>query len=675
MLRFGREITGDFGLASRREWLVTNGLGSWSSGTVGGANTRRYHGLFVPSLQPPLGRTVLVAKLNERATLAGQVFPLSSNEYGGGTIDPHGYKNIESFQLDWGVPTWTYALAGGLLEKRVWMPHGHDAVFVTYTLRRAARPLELDVLVMTTSRDAHVETQGGWLPQVELAQGGALVHPPEVGLRVLGSSGDFVPVGQWHWNVHHRVEQARGLPAREDHYALGRFLTTVPPGETWTLVATTEPEVDWDWQASLWAEQGRARGLVQAAGLQTQPAWVQQLVLAADQFLVRRGQGQTVIAGYHWFGDWGRDTMIALPGLALTTRRYDLAADVLRTFSRFVSQGMLPNRFPDSGQPPEGEHAEGEQPEYNTVDATLWYFHAIDRYLVATGDHELARELLPVLDDIVDWHMRGTRYNILVDPGDGLLFCGQPGVQLTWMDAKVGDWVVTPRIGKPVEINALWINALRVLDRLHVELGVAAPRPFGQLADRATASFERFWHDAGQYLYDVIDGPDGSDASLRPNQLLAVSLPNAPISGQRARAIVEACAQSLLTSYGLRSLSPNHPAYIGAYGGDQKQRDAAYHQGTVWGWLIGPFVDAYLKAYGRDSAALAATRARSTLAPFEQHLADAGLGSISEIFDGDAPFVPAGCIAQAWSVAEVLRAWVETGNVRRKPARRQSLTS
>jgi glycogen debranching enzyme len=251
-----------------------------------------------------------------------------------------------------------------------------------------------------------------------------------------------------------------------------------------------------------------------------------------------------------------------------------------------------------------------------------------------------------------------------------LLFAGQTGVQLTWMDAKVGDWVVTPRIGKPVEINALWINALRVLDRLHVDLGVAAPRPFGQLADRATASFERFWHDAGQYLYDVIDGPGGNDAALRPNQLLAVSLPNAPIAGPRARAIVEACAQSLLTSYGLRSLSPDDPGYIGTYGGDQKQRDGAYHQGTVWGWLIGPFVDAYLKAYGREAQVLA--NARSAIAPFEQHLADAGLGSISEIFEGNAPFVPVGCIAQAWSVGEVLRAWIETESVRRRPARKQT---
>ena len=566
-------------------------------------------------------------------------------------IDPHGYRQIESFRLEWGVPTWTFDVAEGLLDKRVWMPHGHDTVYVTYSLRRASGPADLDVLVMTTDRDAHTETAGGWQPQVALVPGGALVHPPEIGFRVLGSAGDFVPVGQWHWNIQHRVEQRRGLPAREDQYALGRFTATIQPGQTWTFIATTEAAVDWDWQASLAAEQARARGLVEAAELQAQPEWVQQLALAADQFLVRRGAGQTVIAGYHWFGDWGRDTMIALPGLALTTHRYDLAADVLRTFARFVSQGMLPNRFPDSG----------EQPEYNTADATLWYFHAIDRYVAATGDQPLARELLPVLDDIIAWHVRGTRYNIHVDPQDGLLFAGQPGVQLTWMDAKVGDWVVTPRIGKPVEINALWINALWVLARLHTDVAMAAPQPYSAMAERAAGNFERFWNAADNYLYDVIDGPEGNDASLRPNQLLAVSLPNAPVTGPRARAVVDACARQLLTSAGLRTLSPDHPSYIGAYSGDQKQRDAAYHQGTVWAWLIGPMVDASLIAYAADTPV--AANARSLLAPFEQHLADAGLGSISEIFEGDAPFIPVGCVAQAWSVAEVLRAWVATSLV------------
>jgi predicted glycogen debranching enzyme len=340
--------------------------------------------------------------------------------------------------------------------------------------------------------------------------------------------------------------------------------------------------------------------------------------------------------------------MIALPGLTLATRRFDVAADVLETFSRFISQGMLPNRFPDVG----------EQPEYNTVDATLWYFHALDRYVAASGDLALARRLLPALADIVAWHLRGTRYGIHVDPADGLLAAGEPGVQLTWMDAKVGDWVVTPRIGKPVEINALWINALRVMARLTLTLGPTPAHPYMQMADRAAASFERFWNPARGYLYDVLDGPDGDDAALRPNQLLAISLPYAPITGDRARAVVTACAQHLLTSHGLRSLTPTDPAFIGHYGGDQKQRDAAYHQGTVWGWLIGPFVDAYLKVNGATPTAKAT--ARSFLAPFENHLAADGLGTVAEIFEGTPPWAPRGCIAQAWSVAEVLRVWLAT---------------
>ena len=662
MIQFGREVTGDFDAASGREWLVTNGLGGWASGTVSGANTRRYHGLFVPALQPPLGRTVLVSKLNERATLAGQVFALSANEYGDRTVDPHGYRNIESFRLEHGVPTWTFALADALLEKRVWMPHDRDTVYVEYTLSRSSVPIDLDVLVMVTHRDAHGETQGGWAPQVSPLPGGAMVYPPEGGLRLLGSTGEFVPVGAWHWNIYHRVEGQRGLSAREDQFAAGRFLTTLQPGETWTFIATLEAEFDLDSQRALSDEMTRARGLIEHASLSGEPDWVQQLALAADQFLVRRGSGQTVIAGYHWFGDWGRDTMIALPGLALATRRFDVAADVLRNFARFVSQGMLPNRFPDAGQ----------MPEYNTVDATLWYFHAIDRYLAASGDDVLARELQPILADIVDWHLRGTRYQIHVDHADGLLYAGEPGVQLTWMDAKIGDWVVTPRIGKPVEINALWVNALRVMGRLCARLALPEAHDYTRLAAQATASFERFWFADGPYLYDVIDGPGGDDSSLRPNQLLAVSLPYAPVNGERARAVVDACARHLLTSFGLRSLSPDDPAYIGRYGGDQKQRDAAYHQGTVWAWLIGPFVDAYLRTHSRTSTASRASSApsnalavaRSYLAPFEMQLGANGLGTLAEIFEGDAPFAPRGCIAQAWSVGEVLRAWLESGEGR-----------
>jgi predicted glycogen debranching enzyme len=663
MLAFGREITGHFQPAASREWLATNGLGGWASGTVSGANTRRYHGFFVPALQPPLGRTVLVSKLDEWARVGEQLFSLGCNEFADGTVAPRGYRHIESFQLDLGVPTWTYALAEALLEKRLWMPHGQNTALVTYTLRRTPRPVQLTVRAFITGRDVHGETRAsraqGGAPTPEVTTNGARACCQAGGIAfyLTASHGAFTPTRRWRRNIKHRVETERGLPDQEDHFEAGEFTTTLHPGETLALAATLTPAADLGWEAALAAEHARAAGLITRAGLEAAPAWVRQLVLAADQFIVRRGAGHTVIAGYPWFGDWGRDTMIALPGLMLTTRRYDVAADTLRTFARFVSQGMLPNRFPE----------QGETPEYNTVDATLWYFHAVQQYVEATGDLRLARDLFPVLEDMLAWHVRGTRYNIHLDPADDLLYQGEAGAQLTWMDVKIGDWVVTPRTGKPVEINALWINALRVTGHLCRQLGVLPRQPYADMAERSARSFGKFWYAAGRYLYDVIEGPQGDDAALRPNQLIALALPYGPWAGPahaaRARELVELCAAHLLTSYGLRSLSPGHPDYRGVFTGDQRQRDAVYHQGTVWGWLIGPLVDAYLLAGGDADAHASVDTARSWLAPFEHHLADFGLGSVAEVFDGDAPFAPRGCPAQAWSVAEVLRAWVKVSRL------------
>jgi predicted glycogen debranching enzyme len=375
---------------------------------------------------------------------------------------------------------------------------------------------------------------------------------------------------------------------------------------------------------------------------------IAQLVLAAGQFIVRRclpaePEGRSVIAGYPWFSDWGRDTMIGLPGLALATGRHTLAARILRTFAHYLDRGMLPNRFPDGGQ----------APEYNTVDATLWYFEAIRVYYEATKDDALIRDLYPALREIVEWHLRGTRFQIHMDPADGLLYSGEEGVQLTWMDAKVGDWVVTPRHGKVVEINALWHNALRIMADFS-SLLCEPPEPYETLAEQARAGFSRFWNKEAGYCYDVIDGPSGDDPAPRPNQLFAVSLFHSPLSEVQQRAVVDACARHLLTSHGLRGLAPEHPAYIGHYGGDRHTRDSAYHRGTVWGWLIGPFVSAHLRVF-RDPAT-----ARSFLQPLLQQLASHGLGSLSEVFDGDPPHAPRGCIAQAWTVAEVLRVWHET---------------
>jgi predicted glycogen debranching enzyme len=472
----------------------------------------------------------------------------------------------------------------------------------------------------------------------------------------LSDGAELTPRHMWHTDYFLAVEDYRGLDARDDNLYAAHLRATLQPGESLTLIASTEPRPSLNGMSALARRHAREQCLLEQAGVlgehegrRADPSrWRQHLVLAADQFIVGRELpdepgGRTIIAGYPWFGDWGRDTMISLPGLTLVTGRYDIARRVLRTFARLVDRGMLPNRFPD----------EGGQPEYNTVDATLWFLEALRACYAAADDDTLLRDLFPVLSAIVEWHARGTRHNIHLDPEDGLLYAGEPGVQLTWMDAKIDQWVVTPRIGKPVEINALWYNALRSMAGFSRQLGQPADR-YRRMAERARAGFTRFWNEGLDCCYDVLDGPDGPDASLRPNQLLAVSLFHSPLDADQQRSVVDVCARHLVTSHGLRSLTAEDPAYVGRYGGDQRQRDGAYHQGTVWAWMIGPFVNAHLRVYGDPE------RARSFLRPLIQHLADHAVGSISEIFDGDPPFAPRGCIAQAWSVAEVLRAWEAT---------------
>jgi len=663
MLTFGRETLGHLDAALRREWLATNGLGSYAMGTLAGVNTRRYHGLLVAALDPPLGRTMTVAGLDAWAEVGGERVPLCAHEYVGGAIRPDGYRHLESFDLYGGtVPAWTYAWNGVRLEQRIWMPHGRQATYVTFSLALSPgdRPVGLSLTPLCTYRDHHAEgPDPRWDPLVAPIPAGLQLtaFPGATPYRILVSEARWEPGGEWRRGLAHRMETYRGLDDTEDLWAAGTFTATLHVGETLTLVVTTEESVDLDGAAALREEEARAADLLARAALPVDaPDWARQLVLAADQFVVARevegAAGQTVIAGYPWFGDWGRDTMIALPGLTLATGRPEVARAILRTFAGFVDQGMLPNHFPDADR----------TPAYNTVDATLWYFRALDVYVQHTGRGawDLIRELFPVLADVVAWHRRGTRFGIQVDPADGLLRAGEPGVQLTWMDAKVDDWVVTPRIGKPVEINGLWIEALHTQAAFAEHLGkdeVAAD--CREQARRAAASFnDRFWYAAGGWLYDVVDGPDGDDPALRPNQVLALALPHCPVPPDQARSALRAVARRLLTSHGLRSLDPAHPTYEGTYGGDRRTRDAAYHQGTVWAWLIGPFVTAWCRITGDTIRRQRDTEtARRLLEPFAHHLADAGVGSISEIFDGDAPHAPRGCPAQAWSVAEVLRAW------------------
>jgi len=674
VIELARSALENFESAAGREWLVTNGLGGFASGTVAGARTRRYHGLLVAALRPPVERTVLVAKLDAAVTYRGRRYPLTSNEYGDGTIDPHGYRLISSFRLEGLLPVWEFVIGDAVVEQRIAMVHGENTTLVRFTVVRASAPLKFDLNPLCTYRDYHAQTGGnGWAPEVRSLGEGCEIEAFAGArrYRLLCDQGRFERSPQWYWNYRQRRESARGLDDREDLFSPGRFDLELAEGESATVWLTTESAPRSMGALAITNERRREEQLLTRARIDA-PNWIRQLVLAADQFVVARAApqpadesqlraqasaastGNTVIAGYPWFSDWGRDTMIALPGLTLATGRHDIAASVLRTFARYVSDGMLPNRFPDAG----------EAPEYNTVDATLWYFHAIDQYVAASGDRRLVTELYPVLLDIVDWHLRGTRYGIHADR-DGLLYAGEPGVQLTWMDAKVGDWVVTPRIGKPVEINALWYRALVVMQSFAAATGDAmGERRFATLAAATLHSFRhRFWSPTHGYLADVVDGPDGEldergsrrDASLRPNQIFAVSIDADLLEPEQARAVVDTCARELWTPVGLRSLARAESSYIGNYGGGPRERDGAYHQGTVWSWLLGPFAIAHYNVY-RDVRA-----ARAWLRGIEGHLREAALGQVSEIFDGDEPHRPEGCVAQAWSVAEVLRAWVEVG--------------
>ncbi|PYM60746.1 MAG: glycogen debranching protein [Candidatus Rokuibacteriota bacterium] len=671
-LDWGREVTGPLAVGESREWLVTNGIGGFASGTVAGSLTRRYHGLLVAALKPPLGRTVLVAKLEESLECRGQTRSLGTNRWADRTVAPAGHRDLERFRLDGTTPVWTYAWSDVSLEKRVFMEPGANTTYVRYRLLRASDPVTLEVRALVNYRDYHVTTRGaGWQMSVT---------PVEAGIRVVPFEGavPFVVLAQtdgpptspaapplpapevrlahtWYYGFHLAREEERGLDAQDDHLHAATIRATLRPGAGLTVVLSTEgaPAGPAD---EAWRRRERHETRLLTAWRGTLPAgrrvprWVQQLVLAADQFLVRRPlpddpEGMSVIAGYHWFGDWGRDTMITLPGLTLTTGRPDVARRILTTFARFVDQGMLPNRFPDAG----------EAPEYNTVDATLWYFEAIRAYHATTSDDGLLKELFPVLEEIVRWHRQGTRYGIAEDPRDALLRAGEPGVQLTWMDARVGDRVVTPRTGKAVEVNALWYNALRAMASFARRLR-RDPAAWAGLAERVQASFGRFWNEGAGCCHDVLDGPDGSDDAIRPNQVFAVALPESPLSAERQRKVVDACARHLLTSFGLRSLAPGHPRYQGRYGGGPSERDGAYHQGTVWGWLLGPFALAHYRVYGDAEAA------RAFLLPMAHQLQDYGVGTLGEIFDGDPPFTPRGTIAQAWSVSETLRAWMALGS-------------
>jgi predicted glycogen debranching enzyme len=648
MIRFDHGTCSDLGQALRREWLETNGLGGFASSTIAGLNTRRYHALLVAALRPPGDRKALLAKLEETLLVGERRVELTVNQYPG-TIHPQGHLYLQEFRLD-PFPVWVYAVDGVVLEKSVLLVHGENTVVVRYALVGGdAPPVRLEVRPLIAFRDFHALTHENDAIDRRVATGPGLASlTPYPGLPTLHLAHDAVavaPHGDWYRSFEYAVERARGLDFREDLFqpcVLTFELTSARPAH---VIAGIEPHTAADAAALIAAEVARRRRLVTIAPADDDLQ--RTLVGAADQYLARRGDGQTIIAGYPWFGDWGRDTFIALRGLCLATGRVDVARDILLAWSGVVSRGMLPNRFAD----------QGEAPEFNSVDAALWFVVAarelLDASIVAGRPLPRAEEdrIWAAVEAILEGYVQGTRYRIGVDRSDGLVAAGEPGIQLTWMDAKVGDWVVTPRIGKPVEVQALWLAALSA--------AAARSNRWRALYEQGRDAFvRRFWNASGGFLHDVVDVAgerDVVDPSFRPNQILAIGgLPVCLLDATRARQVVDAVEARLWTPLGLRSLAPGEPGYTARYAGGVRERDGAYHQGTVWPWLLGPFVEAWVRVRGGTVDAKRTARARF-VAPLEQHLRDAGLGHVSEIADAEPPHEPRGCPFQAWSVGEALR--------------------
>jgi glycogen debranching enzyme len=639
--RLSRPDCTDLGVAERREWLVTNGRGSYAMGSVAGTLTRRYHGVLIAALDPPVGRRLLVPSIQLEVRYRGVDYALATNRWASGARAPEGWRLIEEFALLDGVPTWTYALGDALLEVAIAMEYGVDRTAIALHVARAAEPLVVTGRVLLADRDHHggpLPDPAGFAVSFEGATASITLPASDGRLRVSAPGAALAPAcDRWSGFFAER-ESERGLDPLDDYAHVLDVRSTLAPGTRGGIVVGLSPGAP---AAPAIVAAARVRGAGLAAG--APDALRAELAIAADQFIVHAAPSgsprTTVIAGYPWFTDWGRDTMIALPGLAIANRRSDVAVAIVRAFAPFVSGGMLPNVFPDGGS----------VPEYNTVDAALWYVEAIRACAEVTSDPAFAHELFPVLRAIVDGYTHGTRYGIGVDDADGLLRAGVPGVQLTWMDAKAGERVITPRIGKPVEINALWFAALKTIATFAERCDEAA-QPYEDAATRVRESFGRFWNAERGCCFDVLDGPAGNDPAIRPNQLFAVALAPELLAPERARCVVDVCARDLLTPVGLRTLAPSDPAYAGHYGGDRMARDGAYHQGTVWPWLLGTFVRAHLNVYADR------TLARSFIAPLADALVGYGIGTLGEIFDGDAPHAPCGTIAQAWSVAEFIAA-------------------
>ncbi|WP_131783417.1 amylo-alpha-1,6-glucosidase [Legionella gresilensis] len=653
----------------RGEWLITNGLGGYASNSVAGITTRKYHGYLIAALPPPYGRTIMLNHLHEEITTeSGDLFLISCHERGNSNISLTGMSYLQEFYLDYGLPVWRYNINGIVIEKRIILIYLQNTVQITYKLIEGANSIRLNIQPSFNFRSheapVNQQTQSPYrIFAIENRYEIMLDDHLYVRLFLYGENIKFVLQSYLIPDAYFRMEETRGYEYLGNLWTPGYFSLDLAKGNSATFVASTE---SWEIISTLKpdtafaAEYTRRKHLLSLAPQTAKEGMGAELILAADKFIItpqtrtedsilahaEGNEVHTIIAGYHWFTDWGRDTMISLEGLTLCTGRHKEALWILKTFAHYVKDGLIPNMFP------EGEN-EGL---YHTADATLWFFHAIDRYLAITHEYSELPYFLPTLKKIIGFHEKGTHFNIGMDSTDGLIKQGQEGYQLTWMDAKVGDWVVTPRRGKAIEINALWYNALKLMEEWTEHNDKQASQHYRKLAKRVYQSFnQKFWIANKHYLYDVIEGETGNDNALRPNQIFAIALSYPVLDRKRWIDVIQCCKDELLTPYGLRSLAPNHPDYKSRYDGDLRARDAAYHQGTVWAWLIGPFIDAWIKAYPHER-----TKARQFLTGFEQHLEDSGVGSISEVFDAEEPYMPRGCLAQAWSVAEVLRAWVKT---------------
>ncbi len=643
MISFGREICGNLAESGAAEWLVTNGIGGYASGTISGQLRRRYHGLLIAALNPPLERKLLLSKIDETVEYDKNCYPLYTNHWVGGVGEPYGFQNLEHFRLEGTIPVWTFTFADAILEKRLWLQAGQNTVYIRYDFLRGSLPLKFSSKLLINYRDHNNNTHADdWCMDIQAVDKGLKVKAFDeaIPFYLLSKDAKLATRHTWYRNFYLSLEGCRGFDAMDDHFYGGQLEQVLEPGQSLTIVATTESLLDLDLDGVSAYQKRRAyEEELLYRSQHIAPSWLKQLVLSADQFIVHdkspaRKKTYSIIAGYPWFGDKSQISIMSLSGLTLATGRFEEAASMLRAFGHYLND---PKTIQE-------QHASVVSSYSHTPEALFYYIEALRAYLENTSDQVLMAELFSTTENIVQSYIHSNQNNARLDPRDNLLY----------LEGTSGDKL--SRTGKPVDLNALWFNAVLTLAHFASELGKPAVI-YLELADKIQQSFKRFWQEDKGCCFDILDGPDGHDVRLRPYQLLAVSLNYSPLSKEQQKSIVNICARKLLTSYGLRSLAKDEPNYIGRYEGYQQKRAAAYQEGTVWSWLIGPFVTAHYRVY-KD-----AELARSFLTPFEDHLYNQGLGTISEVFDGDAPFNPRGAIAQASGVAEILRAWQATNSI------------